>query len=333
MLSVADLHHRVVIRRIVAVHQGRPRFSDLLGELVDWSDDHAVVRTDSGAVVTVPRSRIAVGKRVPPRRPRLGEVFALERVAAEGWPAPDTRWLGQWLLRAAEGWTNRANSVLVLGDPGLPLPEAMAEVYRWYAERGLQPRFVLTHPGGAALAAELRRLGWEQTHRVQVRTASLAALQTALQQASDRRTPHQEVGDVEVRVASQPSPAWLRIAAGAKGELPPAALAVLTGPSKVGFLSVTTATGEVLGIVRAVVTAEWVGVSLLEVIPEVRRRGLGRSLMGAAAQWGAERGAQRVYLQVEETNHAAIQLYAGLGLTIHHEYTIHRPPPQPDRVG
>ena len=52
----------------------------------------------------------------------------LERAAALHWQAPETEPLGEWRLRAAAGFTGRANSALPVGDPGLPLPEAVAAV-------------------------------------------------------------------------------------------------------------------------------------------------------------------------------------------------------------
>ena len=65
------------------------------------------------------------------------EIAALERVAAQHWRGTEEEWLGGWLLRAAEGFTGRANSALPLADPGLPLDEALDAVTRWYAARGL----------------------------------------------------------------------------------------------------------------------------------------------------------------------------------------------------
>jgi hypothetical protein len=59
----------------------------------------------------------------------------LEAIAAMGWRAPEEERLGGWLLRAALGFTGPANSALAAGDPGMPLPEAVIRVRRWYAER------------------------------------------------------------------------------------------------------------------------------------------------------------------------------------------------------
>ena len=93
-----------------------------------------------------------------PRNPRIED---LERTAALHWQAPETEALGEWRLRAADGFTGRANSALPVGDPGLPLPEAVAAVEAWYRRRGLPPMIVL--PQGAApdhLENHLNERGW-----------------------------------------------------------------------------------------------------------------------------------------------------------------------------
>ena len=80
-----------------------------------------------------------------PPNPRVTD---LERAAALHWQAPETEPLGEWQLRAAAGFTGRANSALPAGDPGLPLPEAVTAVEDWYRRRDLRPMIVV--PQGAA---------------------------------------------------------------------------------------------------------------------------------------------------------------------------------------
>jgi ribosomal protein S18 acetylase RimI-like enzyme len=89
----------------------------------------------------------------------------LERVAAAHWRGTEEEWLGDWLLRAADGFTGRANSALPLGDPGLPLEAALAKVTRWYRHRGLPPMIVIPVPSDGDAPArrlddELARRGW-----------------------------------------------------------------------------------------------------------------------------------------------------------------------------
>ena len=51
----------------------------------------------------------------------------------------------------------------------------------------------------------------------------------------------------------------------------------------------------------------------LAVAPELRRKGLGRVLLDACLRWMADRGAQRVFLEVRRSNGAAIAMYEGQG--------------------
>ncbi len=51
----------------------------------------------------------------------------------------------------------------------------------------------------------------------------------------------------------------------------------------------------------------------LAVDPAQRRGGVGRALLGAALGWLEERGAGETYLEVRESNLAAIKLYEGAG--------------------
>lgn len=72
----------------------------------------------------------------------------LEEVAADGWRGTEEESLGGWRLRAAGGFTGRANSALAVGDPGLPLPAAAAAVHRWYAARELPTMISVAYPSG-----------------------------------------------------------------------------------------------------------------------------------------------------------------------------------------
>lgn len=303
MLGPQDVGHRVVVRRITGVRDDRPIFSDVLGELTDLGETHVTVRT-RGGLIRVPRDEIARARRVPDRR-RPSATEALELVAAQGWPAPETAQLGDWLLRAAGGWTRRGNSALPLGDPGLALPEAIDAVERWYRARDLPPSITVPLPLRARLETDLQARGWRALPPVLVQTAPLSRVRGA-------------AGDVEL--ATAPSQAWLAVVAGRKGGLPDAARHILTAVPQVRFASVYAESPAPLAIARGVVTGDWLGVSLVEVDPVARRRGLARRVTWALAGWATGAGATRAYLQVEEHNRAAIALYGSLGFATHHSY-------------
>ncbi|RLK13653.1 acetyltransferase (GNAT) family protein [Micromonospora sp. M71_S20] len=319
MLRQQDVGHRIVVRRIVGIREGRPLFSDALGELVELSETHLTLATAQGRL-RVPVAEVHRAKRVPPaRRPTAAAVVELELAADEAWPAAVRGRLGDWRLRAADGWTGRANSALPVGDPDRPLPAALDAVERWYADLGQPPMVNTPLPLAAPVGAELDARGWVGRPPVLVQTVPLAGLPPA---APER------VGAPPVELAADPSDDWLAVAAGRKGGLPDAARHVLTAVDQVRFAHVY-ADGTLLAIGRGTVTGQgrWLGLSLVEVLPEARRQGLAGRIIRALADWGVATGASRAFLQVEQCNTPAVALYRTLGFTTHHTYLTRTPPP------
>ena len=71
MIGPQDVGHRVVVRRVVGVRDGRPLFTDVLGELTGYGESELTVEAKDGPV-TLPIDAIVAAKRIPPRgyRPR-----------------------------------------------------------------------------------------------------------------------------------------------------------------------------------------------------------------------------------------------------------------------
>lgn len=300
-ITAADVGRRISVRRRTTSGAA----TDVVGDLVAWTPD-ALTVNDRDDVAHHVAHRSVIAARIVRAAPVRPAVAALERIAARGWPPVQTAPLGEWLLRAAGGFTGRANTVLAVGEPGMPFDAAVGAVRAWYAERGLRPgaAVVLPSPQDDAFAA----LGWAAGPAVLVQTAPLAAvLETA--------------ADVEpVTVADAPDERWLARYT-ARGTVDETAAQVLTGADTVGFAQVGEAP-DAIG--RGVVVDDWVGICAVEVAPDARRRGLATAVTGALARWGAERGAERAYLQVQSDNTAARTLYASLGFRTHHRYRYRR---------
>ncbi len=299
-----DVGARVSVRRRVG-----ERTVDVVGDLEFMDDETLAVRNSTGTLVTVSRSDVAAA-RVVGASPR--EAIELEGVAARGWPAPDSAWLGEWLLRAAAGFTARANAVRPLGGPGCPVDEALERVADWYRARGLPSRVQVVV--GSSLDRELSRRGWNAAPAVSVMTATLAAIA--------RRLP--EPGAARVRVSDSATPGWLRLFRG--GDTPPVARAILEGPPVVGFASLTDDENAPIAIGRAVVEGPWAGLTAIEVAPAMRRKGHARTVISELTSWSRERGARRAYLEVLATNEPAIALYRSLGFAEHHRYACREAP-------
>jgi len=245
------------------------------------------------------------------RRSPLG-VEDLERVAARGWQALEEDRLGDWLLRAAGGFTGRANSALVVGDPGVPLPDAVAAVTRWYAGRGLEPCAVLPGVQSRAADAAFAAAGWRHGGNVLVLTAPLRP-------ADPPAAP--------VELATAPDDAWLAGYRYHGAALPPVARQVLTNAPDVAFAAVRLdpAPAPLAAVARGVLTDGWLGVTAVTVAEQHRRRGLATAVMTALQRWALDRGAHSVYLQVTEENEPARALYRRAGFIEHHRYHYRRP--------
>jgi GNAT superfamily N-acetyltransferase len=237
----------------------------------------------------------------------------LEHAAAPGWRAADEARLGHWLLRAASGFTGRANSALAAGDPGRPLSEAVEAVRDWYAARGLPAMIAVPYPtgrpGDSALDRLLASLGWT------VRADAAIVMTAEPVIVADRAGPQ----DVRVHFASEPNQAWLARYHYRGQDLLPAAVQVLMSAPWQTFASVRSG-DDAIAIGRVAGSGDWAGLTAIEVAAQHRRHGLGRAVTGALAACAAGRGASGLYLQVTDDNHGALALYRQLGFADHHGY-------------
>ena len=316
-LTAADVGERVMVR--YALTGDGPALTDAVGDLVSWSGGALRLTTRKGPV-DVDEAALVAGKLVP--LPRLAHaadasVADLQRLSTLSWQPLETARLGGWRLRAGAGFTGRANSVLPLGDPGLPLDEAISFALDWYGARGIQPRFQLPQPLTAALSDDLVVRGWSA---VDVTDVMVSDVEPALALAGALRDDMPAVG-----LADVPSEGWLSQYHYRGGTLPAAAMRILAHHAGATFASVVEG-GSTVAIARATVDDRWLCVQAVEVDKAARRRGLGRHVMRGVLEWGLTRGARHVQLQVMADNAPAHALYERLGFAPHHRYHYSAPP-------
>ncbi|MEU6671598.1 GNAT family N-acetyltransferase [Streptomyces sp. NPDC046727] len=350
-ITPADVGKRVSVRRMGEPGAGPEKFTDTVGVLTSWDGGVLMITRRDGERVRIPESALVAGKVVPAaparRRGPAATYPELARIAARAWRPVESERLGEWELRAAvevgprdggaprlsalgerpggavvgrrAGFTRRANSVLPLGDPGLPLDAALEAVRRWYGERGL-PAYVQTATGAEGtqelLCAELERRGW-------VREVTAGLWTGALAPVADRA---EGAGVVLSRTADE---AWL--ARYQRKGVSEVALRVLGSGPSVWFASVPGAGhGEPpAAIGRCVVDGRWAGFAAVEVDPGRRRQGLATEVMAALARRALDEGASAAWLQVEADNEGGRALYRALGFTPHHAYHHYRAPEEP----
>ena len=245
----------------------------------------------------------------------------LERVTSLGWRAPEEVPLGEWVLRAAGGFTGRANSVLALGDPGLPVKAAVDYARDWYAERGLPTLVSVAYPVGQPDLSEVDRFlsdrGWPVLRGAVVMTAG----------------PEFEFSPAEsVEVTDEPDEGWLELYRYRGERPPPVSRQLLRSAPWQAFGSIRLG-GQTVAIGRVAVAAGWAGLTAVEVAPEYRRQGLGRTITEALAAAAISRGGLNgLYLQVDDANSGARALYRQIGFADHHAYHYRVAPAEPGRV-
>jgi N-acetylglutamate synthase len=248
---------------------------------------------------------------------RVETITELEHIAARHWRGTEEDRLGGWLLRAADGFTGRANSALPLGDPGMPLDDAIAAVTRWYRARALPPMIAVPLPleGDSPchqLDNHLSERSW--LTRLGHTFVMVAGLDTM---PPDGTLP----AGGEFRVDAAPDDAWLaRYHYRGQDRQPPVMRTVLMSAPAQAFTSIRADDGEVLAIGRLSIADGWAGITAVEVAQTRRRAGLGMALTKAICAEAAARGARQVFLQVETGNIPARTLYERCGFRYSHRY-------------
>ncbi|MBW0106620.1 N-acetyltransferase, partial [Pseudonocardia sp. KRD291] len=239
--------------------------------------------------------------------------------------------------RAAGGFTHRANSALAAADPGMSVPDALAEVRAFAAEHGIAP--VVAAPEGSPWSNRVREAGWV-LEAGRAEGSEVATLVADLDGLARAGAPGGGFGTgVGTTFTAVPPAAWWDLF----GETPDDPVAatrdavLVPGPdgpesgfglARRGGPENEAGGGPALGAVRATVVADHLYLSRLHTDPAARRTGVAARLTADAAAWGLRREARFAVLQVALHNEAARALYARLGCTEHHRY--HYLVPGPD---
>lgn len=271
---------RVVVRYLLPDGRG----TDVLGVCTEYAADHLVVDSDRGAV-TISLSTVVTGKPVPPRASVRDRVSArdAELHGLAMFPGLDVLDLGDWVVRtdatSADRLFKRANSVLAIGDPGLPFEDAASQVQRFYALRGRPALAQVVQT--SETEAQFTDVGWSPLGK----------------------------GDTVFHVAS------LASVARALPSGPSTARITEDGPR---VLVEMLHEGEVVARGRGAFHDDWLGVHAVATAPRLRRRGWGRQVLAELVDWGGCLGATTVWLHVETDNAPALAFYDSLGFRAHH---------------
>lgn len=229
-----------------------------------------------------------------------------------GWPAIERSAIGGWSLRFSAGITQRANSVLPAAAPN-DMDAAVEEVERRSAARWLNAVFQISP------AAQPRELDdYLSVRGYTVGTPTLVQIMDGNELERFAATEPDE----RIDLSSAPDADWLELFWENDG--PTAAddrevsRQILQGTEAV--YAALRVEGRVESIARLALVDGYGGLYCVITRPEARRRGYSRAIMEAMLHEAAVRELNGLWLQVRETNVAAIDLYNELGFTTASRY-------------
>ncbi len=216
------------------------------------------------------------------------------------WPAAELLPHGPFLLRRGAGGGKRVSAASLRGAWA---PADLAEAEEAMRALGQEALFVLW-PGDEALDAALDARGYRLIDPVVGYAAPVASFAPAPRMTTFPHWPPMEIArDIWAEAGIGPA----RVAVMERATGPKAAILARSDdkPSGAGFVALH----ETAAMIHAV-----------EVRPALRRRGAGRHILQAAAQFAAQAGAETLSLAVTEGNTAARALYSSLGMQVVGQY-------------
>lgn len=235
--------------------------------------------------------------------PDAGAVFG---VLEATWPAVTRIRAGPWLIRQGAGGGQRVSAATLESDFGPEdIGQAEAEM------RGLgQPPLFMVRDGEAALDGALAERGYYVKDPVYLYvgpTEKLAAPGLTALATFDMWPPLAIMADLWAEGCIGPD----RLAVMHRACAPKAAILARHGNRPAGTAFVAAQSD--IAMIHAI-----------EVTPRLRRQGVGRTLLCAAALWAQKHGATWLSLAVTQANTAANALYASLGMQVVGKYHYRR---------
>ena len=238
----------------------------------------------------------------------------VERAGLKAWPGIEVEWDGQWVRRAAGGYTQRANSVQAF-DPAdeADAPARIEAAVAWFAARGIRPTFRVTPLAGARVVEALDAAGWDTVDHSHSFAMELRSIEP------DPRGTLYDLLD----------PAFLAVQQRLQGysdeklDKLRALLAVVESPGK--GVVVWSDEGEAVASSLMVVADGLVITGNVITAPSQRRKGFGAGMMRTGLAWAKEAGAKIAALNVAADNPAGQALYRGLGYERQYDYVYRVP--------
>lgn len=240
----------------------------------------------------------------------MSDARTLELACIRAWPAKHAATIDGWRAFATSGRSWRVNSTWPLDWRGGDLNTSIAAAEAFAQEHGIRAAFKLADGAIAPshLPGALSQRGYRPHTPTLVMTRTLGSVPAA---------------DRPVTLDDEPTDSFwtpLRLAAPSPEDFAERADIVMRTKAPRTF-AIARLAHQPAAIGFGDVTDGLVGLYLMRTAPNARRQGLARDIVRALCGWGVGQGAHTAYLQVEQSNEAAVALYASDGFETSYSYS------------
>lgn len=230
----------------------------------------------------------------------------IEELSLNNWPSLSTFLYDSWVLRFADGYTKRANSINPIHPSTQDLSSKIKECESLYFSNRLPAIYKITpfvHP--ANLDHILADQGYSLVDHTSVRTLDLDQI----------REPD---GNASVQIDERPTAEWLE-AFCRINEIPDKYINVMKRMlgnirTRTGFISLYYGE-QAVACGLGVLERGYIGLYDIVTDASFRNRGFGEQMLLHLLRWGKDNGAAHSYLAVVLNNAPALRLYSKVGFS------------------
>lgn len=232
------------------------------------------------------------------------EITDIERITRNAWPAFEERNLNSWILRCANGYRQRSNSVCTCIYTGSDAENDIRIAESWYSDKGQKAIFKVTacsEPAGLAEILEAEKY--------------VSGRETLVMTCAARGNSGSAM---KVETSMKCDESWFK-ANSENGYADDDYINILSRITNGQFVKIISG-GRIAGSFYIAFESDYAGLYSLYIKREFRERGLGKQTIGFLHSAALERGAGKLYLQVEAENETAVALYASTGFETANNY-------------
>ena len=237
-------------------------------------------------------------------------ITILEELSLNAWPALQTVMYDGWVLRFANGYTKRANSVNPVYASTIAVDEKIRYCEKIYQAKNLPMVFKITsavYPSD--LDDKLSSRGYQKNSPTSVQVMDLESVYVEVTQGiklNDTLSAEWLDNFCRMSTVNESNRATLRQIL--NNIIPQHCFAMLKSEEKVIACGLGVLQSGHIGLFDIVTDGDF------------RKRSYGQKLVRSILAWGQQNGAQKAYLQVMLNNAPALQLYSKIGFMEKYQY-------------